>query len=275
MSSVTEVARLQQPATFAQDSSTDYILAAEMFREGYKTEIDQFFTNLNKKFDFNVLARSIQVLGTGTSGEVVTSLRIDFFDNRIVTWFQGEEKTVDLFHVLEIFRAFSGVFSTVAVSRKEACKERRYLLTDSEGVYIPSCYKITFEEAFTQALATATRDEPIPNMRLEWEGKRIMTFEKQKVFVGNREMSIECIQRCSHLFHQHFAKEICASLDIYPNLINIFVAIRELVIGRCVLGIAKSMVEQQFKEDFYERRLTNIRKVIANSKYLFFGKPIL
>ncbi len=275
MSSVTEVARLQQPATFAQDSSTDYILASEIFCQIDKQDTDKFFAGIGKKFDFAWLARSIQVLRSGASGEVVASIRIDFFDNRLITCFQGEEKTVDLFHVLEIFRAFSGVFAKVQDSRKEASRERLYLLTDSEGGYTLSCYKMTFEEAFTQALATASRNEPVPNMRLEWEGKRIMTFEKQKVCVGSREMSIEWIQKCAHLFHQNFAKEICASLNISPNLINVFVGIRELVIGRCILGIAKSMAEQHFPEEFYERRLTNIRKVMENPKYLFVGRPIL
>src|SRR5262249_24946429 len=121
------------------NSATNCLFANQAFSEALATnKMVDFFQDLNKKIDLNSLPRSVFVQKRGGSDEIIASLNIDFFENRLVTYFQGKEKSIKLSNALGIIQDLSEIFAKTQSST--ANSEAQKLLS--------------IEDEFTNALDT-------------------------------------------------------------------------------------------------------------------------
>ncbi|CCB87113.1 putative uncharacterized protein [Parachlamydia acanthamoebae UV-7] len=188
----------------------------------------------------------------GQSDEIIASLDIDFFENRLCTYFQGEEKSIKLSVALGIIQDLSEIFAKIQSSTIHSETEKLPPLKDQP----------------TNAL-DATSDAKL-------DGNEMIKFYsltgRVVLSTSQRESStpIELIQNCAHLFNQEFAKNVCPLLSLDLNLNDLLNGIRNLYLGRCILGLGKSIAIQSrtqlgLQRDFV--RIVNLIKVPGSASY--------
>lgn len=249
-----EVLRIADPTVsclFANQALSEALAA---------NQVSNFFQKLNQQIDLDSFPSNVNVFvqKRGVSGEITASLDIDFFGNRLVTYFQGEEKSVNLSNALGIIRDLSEIFSKIQSST-----------TNSETQKLPS-----IEDEFTNALDSTS------DTKLTIDGKEVIAFYplKERVVLstsrGWSSMPIEKIQNCAHLFNREFAQSICPLLELDSSVNNLLNGINKLYLGRCILGLGKSIVTQSWSQLAHEREFHRIVCLIKIPGSAFYTAPL-
>src|SRR6266852_259135 len=105
-------------------SERQCFLAIEMFIDAHATQkTDEFFTEIQQKINLDFISE-ISVQKVGLSDEVIASFKMVFFNNLLVTYFQGEECSFNLSFALGIISDLTEIFAKVKGSAKSAEVEK-------------------------------------------------------------------------------------------------------------------------------------------------------
>lgn len=245
------------------NSATRCLFANQAFSEAVATnEIISFFRDLNEKIDLNSLPSNVFVQKRGESNELTAFLYIDFFSNRLVTFFQGKERSIKLSSALGIIRDLSEIFAKIQSST-----------TNSETQKL-----LSVEDEFSNALDTTKSST---SDKLSIDGEDVIAFYPLSGRVvlstsrGQSSIPIEMIQNCAHLFNREFAQSICPLLGLDSNLNGLLSGINKLYLGRCILGLGKSMAIQSPTHIGNERELSRIVSLIKIPGSEFYTEPLM
>lgn len=122
--------------------------------------------------------------------------------------------------------------------------------------------KASFEiDFFKNRIVTCFRNE-----------KKTIEVSKFLSIVAKKE---PLIPEMSHLLNQKYAKAICPKMG-YPNGVEALQkGIRELYIGRCILGLGKSMQDHGYNQDAHRLEFVRIANVIKGIEPVIFSPPII
>jgi hypothetical protein len=169
------------------------LLATQMLTEAITT--NKIFTVLSKiaqEIDLNSISQCIFITKWGPSKEIVTSLNFDFFNNRLFTCFQGQEKSIKLSNALGIIQDLSEIFAKIQLAKDSLPR---------------------IADDFSNALEGSSSSTS--DIKVEVEGQVVMAIyplTERVVFCtsrGHSSMPITMIKDCAHLFHKEFIREIC------------------------------------------------------------------
>jgi hypothetical protein len=225
----------------------DCLVATQMFSKaiGNQEKIVLAY-NLKKTCNLDSLPKNIVVRKLGSSGETIASLYIDFFENRIVTNFQGRELSNKLSNVLGLFGDLSEIFAKIVESDRKVRMEDEVAnaLDAREAKQLESNKERVFE-GVSNALAVVESSKS--NVSLAINGKDVMTFRPSIGRVtlltsrGQSSVPLPMIQDCAHLFNRAFADHICSLLGVDSTITGLTNGIYNLYLGRCILGLVKTI----------------------------------
>lgn len=185
------------------------------------------------------------------------SIYFDFFGNRLVTCFRGEQKEVKLSNALRISCDLSEIFTKIMSSELEleALQEK--------------------EEQLIRALELGDRFTTKINIR----GEEIAVFYPEiggvvlRTFRGPSSVSMAMIKNCSQLFNRAFAEQICSSIGLDGNIRSLLIAVHKVYLGRCLLGLIEGQ-KKGLLDISFQRELGRIVTLIKASGHTFYSKPI-
>lgn len=237
-------------------TSVNCLLATQMLTGASSTrEVSAILGNLNQQINLPYLPQKISLRTNNLTREFVTGLDIDFFENRLVTYFQGNVNSIKLSNALGIICDLSEIFDKFQSAKKTPL----------------------IEDEFTNALDIKNTSD----VKLTIDGKEFIAFyplNRRVVLSTSRRQSslpMEMIQNCSHLFNREFAREICPLLGMDPNLKSLFNGIYKFYLGRCILGLVKSMAIQSRGRIGHERELARIVSLIKMPNSAFYTEPLI
>lgn len=92
--------------------------------------------------------------------------------------------------------------------------------------------------------------------------------------VSKVETPSELIQSCAHLFDEEFAKTICSLMGFNTSVDGLLKGINTLYMGRCILGLGKSMTNQSYSHVTHEAEFNRIVCLINGLGPLVYSPPI-
>lgn len=209
-------------------------------------EIGRFFANCPNSSD--PLPRGLEF------GSDNARLSFDFFQNRLVTVFNGDVKEVKLSCALRISCELSEVFMKIMAAQ---ARENQALL----------------EGQLTRSLQF--RDQA--DSKIIVDGKELVAFRPSigRVVLstsrGQSSIPIAMIRNCGHLFNPDFAKEIGPLIGFKGNVKSLLIAVHKIYLGRCLLGLINSKEESH--QVWYQRELARIVTLIQMPGHEFYSEP--
>lgn len=239
-------------------------LAFKEVQEMSETErmngLSRFITFLPNHVDLKQLTKNVIVYGKSPSGDVVATLEMDFYENKIVTQYKGVEKTLALSSALGTLRDLAVVF--IKVQQERVASERLLTIVDH----------ITAE--------SDSQRNSKPDETLTVQGEELLSFSpsRQRIILDPKGQAKSLPQRavmdCSHFFNQDYALSICTALGTEPGMFQLIQNINDVYVGRCLLGLAKSKLRGVFASDVYERELARIVQAAVRPGSVFMTRPL-
>ena len=180
--------------------------------------------HIAQKLPHYLLSKKIHLLTTDPSGKVIASLQLDFFNNRLITYFEGEEKSVTLSFALGIIYDLSEIFTRIETSPEESFYTKKMIMET-----LNNC------SSYLQG----------PNKEFAINGEKLIEFCPQSqrvVFSTSRGYSsilMKLIGSCSHLFNRTFAETLGSTFDAKTDERQLWQIIQDLYFGRYIVGLAK------------------------------------
>ena len=183
---------------------------------------------------------------------------MDFFDNILVTRFQGVEHSVKLSVALGTICELSEIFAKI-------------LSNDGQQKLLSKV------EEFSNALALKEASD----VEVKIDGEVVIGIyqDVQRVVLvtsrGTSSTPLKTIQSCAHLFDRAFAQEICPILGLEPSLDGLTNGIHNLYLGRCILGLKKSKELQKYDYIRHQREQARIISLIVKPGSAFYTSPLI
>jgi hypothetical protein len=92
---------------------------------------------------------------------------------------------------------------------------------------------------------------------------------------GTSSMPLQMVQSCCHLFDQKFAKEICPLMEAPAGINYMLAGIRNIYLGRCIIGLVISTLTEARSEEVQGRELVRIVVLLKTPHFAFHTAPIL
>ncbi len=92
---------------------------------------------------------------------------------------------------------------------------------------------------------------------------------------GTSSMPLHMVQSCGHLFNQKFANEICPLMEAPPGINHMFAGIRNIYLGRCIIGLVISTLTEAYSKEVRGRELVRIIVLLKTPHFAFHSEPIL
>ena len=233
---------------------SDFLTATSKFSK--TTDIALFFDNFNR-INSDSFPTNISVEQKNSSNDSISSLCIDFFENKLITFFQGDRKEVELSKILGVIRDLSEIFSKIHPSAKPLEK----------GIFLAN------EETLTQALKLSSTQ----NLQLTIDGKEaigVYPSQQRVVLTTNQGQSstpLQIVSNCAHLFNKNFAYQICPLLGLSPDVISLTKGIHDIYLGRCILGLGKY---GSIQNSLGQSELSRIVKLIKFPSFAVYSSPL-
>jgi hypothetical protein len=242
--------------------------AIETFYDALLTKTtDVFFINIEQKIELKSIG-DVCVEKFDFSDKLVASLTLNFSGNCLTTYFEGEKCSVMLGNALATIRDLSEIFTRAASSTKSA--EIKQLPSSEVSTEL-----VTFENDFSEAFHNSS------DTKLTIDGKDVIaiypSIGRIVLTTSMRQASLRMstVQNCAHLFNRAFAQEICPLLGLEPSLNNLLTAVHKLYLGRCLLGLARSMALGYHSATADQREYARIVSLIAVPGSALYTTPIL
>jgi len=236
------------PALECQKAVKIFSQALDEHQEGnfFSTVIDKFFV-------VSVLSREISISSENAC------LEIDFFENRFATCFHGQKNELKLSNALAIINDLSEIFSKIASSKEveklPLIEDRLSLTHDSDSESSDIIIKI----------------DGVTLLAIYPLGERVVMASTR----GTSSMPLQMVQSCGHLFNQRYAKEICPLMEAPPGINHMLTGIRNIYLGRCIIGLVMSTLTKAHSEEAQVRELVRIIVLLKTPHFAFHTKPIL
>lgn len=221
---------------------------------------DELLIKISKE---NPCARGIFLEKKNLAKYTTTSLRINFFENRLITSYQGKELSIKLSCALGIISELSEIFAKIQSATK---------LQESEK-------DLSIESQFANVLDIIGSSES--DVQLTANEKVVIAIYPLKgrvvLSTSGRQSStpMEMIKGCAHLFNIEFAREICPLLCLDQNVSSLLNGINKLYLGRRILGLGKSIAAETRTQIGHERELDRIVSLIKMPGSAFYTEPLL
>lgn len=236
----------------------DCFLATQLLSQAIVTDqLSHFFQDLNQKINLNSIPRSISVQKLGRSNEIIASLNINFSGNQLATYFQGKQTSIKLSCALGITRDLAEIFAKIQSSITNLALEDDL-----------TCALTATESSTSDTKITIDGKEVIASYPLN--GRVVLSANR-----GQSSMPLEMIQNCTHLFNREFAQSICPLLDLDSNVNSLLDGIYKLYLGRCILGLGKSIATQSHYSIGHTREFHRIASLIKIPGSAFYTEPLL
>lgn len=233
------------------------LLATQMLTEALtKDKIRTVLSEIAQKIDLDLISQCLFIDKRDSSNEIISRFYFDFFNNRLVTCFQGQEKSVKLSSALGIIRDFSEIFAKIQLAQGGLPRIADDVSNALEGS------------------SFSTLD-----VKVEIDGKVVMAIYPSKGRVvlstsrGQSSTPIAMIQDCAHLFHREFIRDVCPLLGLEPSLHNLLLGVNNIYLGRCILGLTKQV--QQSADLKCQNEFTRIVSLITAPGSAFYTEPLL
>lgn len=244
--------------TTTNSAVADCFLATQLLSTALITnQLSQFFQNLNQKINLHSLPHEISVKKLGGSNEIIASLKINFSQNQLVTYFQGNYTSIQLSNALGITQDLTEIFAKIQSSP----------------------VNLALEDQLTHALTTT--ESLTSDIKVRIDEKELIAFYPLKgrvVLTANRgqsSMPMDMIQNCTHLFNRAFAQSICPLLSLDSNVNSLIKGIYKLYLGRCILGLGKSIETSSRSQIGHQRELSRLVSLINIPGSAFYTEPLL
>lgn len=120
------------------------------------------------------------------------------------------------------------------------------------------------------------------SFRIDFFKNRVLTYFKneKKTIELSKFLSIIAKKEpptpeSTHLFNQEYAAIICPKLGYQSGVEELQKGIRELYIGRCILGLGKSMDDHGYNQEAHRTEFVRIAKVIRGLEPVIYLPPII
>ncbi|PJD98311.1 MAG: hypothetical protein CK425_01120 [Parachlamydia sp.] len=221
--------------------------------ENYSRIFDQIFQpkEISSPKQPKKILDNVSIIETNSSsGEVIASLKIDFFANQLETYFDGKAKSVKLSVALGVIAKASVNFASI---REEVNR------TQDRSRKSP----------FSNVTVIKSGNKPSPIPIQVRGGTAILSSHN-----STTSISAETIDMCEHLFDRRFAEPMCPLLGVSSTQ-NLGRLIHRIYIGRCILGLKKSVKNQWFSAQKHERERNRILELIKSPGSQLYSTPIL
>lgn len=196
---------------------------------------------------------NVSIIETNSSsGEVIASLKIDFFANQLETYFDGKIKSVKLSVALGVIAKASVNFASI--------REEVNLTKDHSTSRKSPCSSVT-------VIRSGNKTAPIP---IQVRGGTAILSSNDRT----TSIPAETIEMCAHLFDRRFAEHIYPLLGMSSTQ-NLGRLIHRIYIGRCILGLKKSVKNQWFSAQKHEKERNRILELIKSPGSQLYSTPIL
>lgn len=237
---------------------SECLRAFDFFSKAHAAKnMDDILKDVAQKFNFNLLTRDIQLIKKDGA-----SLCIHFWENKLVTNFNGEEHSIRLSNALGIICSLSEIFGKMQAAG--TINDPNLLTSDD-----------TFMDALDTGASSSAKDSSI-----KIDGKDVIKFyplNGRVVFItsrGQSSMPLAMVQSLSHLFNKKFVKEICPLLGVDSNLNSLLEGVYKIYLGRCVLGLGKSYTQTLVSPLGYQREFQRIVVLTKQPGSAFFTTPL-
>lgn len=216
------------------------------------------------KHDFSLesLASIISLRATDSNG-VLAALDIGLRDLTIEGSFGEETCSLKLSNVLGIFHRLSALFAKASASRLSSRLTSGAALGEELSRALADVNDLSEETKLTFDEQNSIKFCPlIGRVVLEVDG-------------AQSSIPLKMMQELAFLFNQEFIKAVCPLIGEESSVTGLMQGINRLYIGRCVLGLAKSMRQQRYNESRHQRELARLVCLVRSPGSVFYTAPVL
>jgi len=202
---------------------------------------------------FGKIIRFVSLYKTISAGEIIAKLEINFLANHLETVFEGKTNSLKLSAAFAVIAQVSFNFASI--------REEVNLTKDHSEVSQSLLRNVV------TVIKSGNKTPPTPVQVLD--GRTILSRHHRTTSI-----STETIEMCEHLFDKRFGDHILSLLGLSSTQ-TLATIIHKIYIGRCILGLKKSVKNQWFSEQKHENERDRILALINSPESKFYTKPIL
>lgn len=234
-----------------ENAMADCFIAAKLVDDMIEQNKTSLFVfgELDRRLKLYSIKDSITIFPRDTP----SSLEIQFNQDKIISNFKGKDLSVSLPFALNLIHNLGEIFE----------KERSFEKQFSD--LLKSIKEVNKKENATGEISLGEKISYCPVR------KRLVLFT---IGGGQSSITLESIKKCKHLFNDQFANEICSFFNKDANTISLHTAINRLYLGRCIIGIWKSMKEKFYSNESHKNEFARIISLIQKNVTSIYKKPL-